>query len=127
MQCGGGQNQVEQRRSNRESLATFGTPAGQHEAAALRSHACAKTMRALAVQIARLIRALHGKPRGKSPQADEKQGQKGCKERGVRVRSDLWSVKQTATSPHEVHQGVSVDFVAENAAFGLWITLSAAV
>lgn len=68
-----------------------------------------------------------GNPRGESPQADEKQGQKGCKERGVRVRSDLGSVKQTARVSRDVRHKLSVVFVAENAAFGLWITLSVAV
>lgn len=45
--------------SDRQALAAFRTPACQDEASALRGHARTKPVSPLAVQVARLIRALH--------------------------------------------------------------------
>ena len=86
------------RGSHRETLATFRAAPGEDQTTRSCGHAGAKAMRALAMQIARLVRTLHGGiSRGNFfSKVPLKQAHGGAERRAARVRSTYLSVKRVA-------------------------------
>ena len=84
--------------SHRETLATFRAAPGEDQTTRSRGHARAKAVRALTMQIARLVRTLHGGiSRGKIfSKVPLKQAHGGAERRAARVRSTYLSVKRAA-------------------------------
>jgi hypothetical protein len=84
--------------SHRETLATFRAAPGENQTTRSRGHAGAKAVRALSMQIARLVRTLHGGiSRGKFfSKVPLKQAHGGAERRAARVRSTSLSVKRVA-------------------------------
>jgi hypothetical protein len=84
--------------SHRETLATFRAAPGENQTTRSRGHAGAKAVRALTMQIARLVRTLHGGiSRGKFfSKVPLKQAHGGAERRAARVRSTSLSVKRVA-------------------------------
>lgn len=88
--------------SDSETLATLRAAPGKDQTTRSRGHACAKTMRALTMQIARLVGTLHcglsllSSDKKQLTKVALKQAHAGAKRRAARVRSAPCSVKRGA-------------------------------
>jgi hypothetical protein len=98
---------------NGETLAALGTASGEHLTSAAGRHASTESVRAFAMQVTRLIRALHVSFR---LERGTKRYVGPPKMRGGRVRIEYLSVKRIARRGSD-----------EIVAFSLWITRSMSV
>jgi hypothetical protein len=81
--------------SDRQALAPFGATASKNLPACTRCHARTKSVRALTMNLARLVSALHAESRG--AKIALKQAHGGSKRRAGRVRSRPGAVKREST------------------------------